>query len=60
MADHPLSLPLRELPGFDGLYGLEILHVDEGEVRAQVPVARTTSSPAGSSTAACSPPWPSR
>lgn len=36
MADHPLALPLREMPGFDGLYGLEILHVDDTEVRGQV------------------------
>ncbi len=47
MADHPLSLPLRELPGFDGLYGLEILHVDESEVRAQVPVAPHHLQPGG-------------
>ena len=33
-----LNLPWRGLPGFDGLYGLEILTISDEEVTAQVPV----------------------
>jgi 1,4-dihydroxy-2-naphthoyl-CoA hydrolase len=41
------SLPWRDLAGFDGLYGLEILSISENEVRAQVKVRDELRQPAG-------------
>jgi 1,4-dihydroxy-2-naphthoyl-CoA hydrolase len=45
--DTPPALPLRDLPGFDGLYGLEILTMSEDEVTAQVRVRDELKQPAG-------------
>jgi 1,4-dihydroxy-2-naphthoyl-CoA hydrolase len=39
--------PQRNLPGFDGLYGLEILEVSEEEIRGQVRVRDELRQPAG-------------
>jgi len=41
------SLPWRELPGFDGLYGLEVLTISADEVTAQVAVRDELKQPAG-------------
>ena len=46
MNDTP-SLPWRGMPGFDGLYGLEILTLSEDEVTAQVAVRDELKQPAG-------------
>ena len=43
----PPSLPWRELPGFDGLYGLEVLTISADEVTAQVAVRDELKQPAG-------------
>ena len=40
-------LPWRELPGFDGLYGLEVLSLSDEEVTAQVVVRDELKQPAG-------------
>ena len=40
-------LPWRELPGFDGLYGLEIHFLSDEEVRAEVPVRDELRQPGG-------------
>ena len=40
-------LPWRELPGFDGLYGLEVLTVSDEEVTARVAVRDELKQPAG-------------
>ena len=42
-----LTLPLRGLPGFDGLYGLEITAMSDEEVVAHVPVRDELKQPAG-------------
>ena len=42
-----LKLPWRGMPGFDGLYGLEIHAISEEEVVAQVPVRDDLKQPAG-------------
>jgi 1,4-dihydroxy-2-naphthoyl-CoA hydrolase len=42
-----MSTPFTELPGFDSHYGLEILSMDEHEVRAQVKVRDELRQPAG-------------
>jgi 1,4-dihydroxy-2-naphthoyl-CoA hydrolase len=42
-----LKLPWRGLPGFDGLYGLEILTMSEEEVTARVPVRDDLRQPGG-------------
>jgi 1,4-dihydroxy-2-naphthoyl-CoA hydrolase len=42
-----LKLPWRGLPGFDGLYGLEIHAISDEEVVAQVPVRDELKQPAG-------------
>ena len=42
-----LNLPLRDLSGFDGLYGLEILTMSDEEVTAQVRVRDELKQPAG-------------
>jgi uncharacterized protein (TIGR00369 family) len=42
-----LKLPWRALPGFDGLYGLEIHTISDEEVTAQVPVRDELRQPAG-------------
>jgi 1,4-dihydroxy-2-naphthoyl-CoA hydrolase len=42
-----MKAPLRELPGFDGLYGLEILTMSDEEVTAQVRVRDELKQPAG-------------
>jgi uncharacterized protein (TIGR00369 family) len=42
-----LKLPWRALPGFDGLYGLEIHTISDAEVTAQVPVRDELRQPAG-------------
>jgi 1,4-dihydroxy-2-naphthoyl-CoA hydrolase len=39
--------PWRDLPGFDGLYGLEILEISDEQVTAQVPVRDEIKQPAG-------------
>jgi uncharacterized protein (TIGR00369 family) len=39
--------PLSDLPGFDGLYGLEVISVGEDEVTAQVRVRDELRQPAG-------------
>jgi 1,4-dihydroxy-2-naphthoyl-CoA hydrolase len=39
--------PFDDLPGFDGLYGLEVLSVGDDEVRAQVKVRDDLRQPAG-------------
>ena len=41
------SPPWRDLPGFDGLYGLEVLAISEDEVTAQVAVRDELRQPAG-------------
>ena len=46
MDDLP-PLPWRELPGFDGLYGLPIHAISDEEVRAEVPVRDELRQPAG-------------
>ena len=40
-------LPWRDLPGFDGLYGLEVLSLSDEEVTAQVVVRDELKQPAG-------------
>jgi uncharacterized protein (TIGR00369 family) len=40
-------LPWRELPGFDGLYGLQVTALTDEEVRAEVPVRDELRQPAG-------------
>ena len=40
-------LPWRELPGFDGLYGLEVLSLSDEEVTARVAVRDELKQPAG-------------
>ncbi len=42
-----LKLPWRALPGFDGLYGLEIHGIADDEVTARVPVRDELKQPAG-------------
>ena len=42
-----LKLPLRDLQGFDGLYGLEIHTLSDEEITAQVPVRDDLKQPAG-------------
>ena len=42
-----LTLPLRDMQGFDGLYGLEITAISEEEVVARVPVRDELKQPAG-------------
>jgi 1,4-dihydroxy-2-naphthoyl-CoA hydrolase len=42
-----LKLPWRAMPGFDGLYGLEIHAISAEEVVAQVPVRAELLQPAG-------------
>jgi len=42
-----LTAPLRDLPGFDGLYGLEILTMSEEEATARVRVRDELKQPAG-------------
>ena len=42
-----LKLPWRALPGFDGLYGLEILAISDAEVTARVSVRDELKQPAG-------------
>ena len=39
--------PHRHLPGFDGLYGLEIVSAAEDEIRGRVPVRDELRQPAG-------------
>ena len=46
MDDLP-ELPWRGMPGFDGLYGLELLAISGDEVRAQVVVRDEHKQPAG-------------
>ena len=41
------QLPWRDLPGFDGLYGLQIEALTDEEVRAEVPVRDELRQPAG-------------
>ena len=41
------ELPWRGMPGFDGLYGLELLAISGEEVRAQVVVRDELKQPAG-------------
>jgi uncharacterized protein (TIGR00369 family) len=41
------SLPWRAMPGFDGLYGLEILTLSDDEVTARVVVREELKQPAG-------------
>ena len=41
------QLPWRDLPGFDGLYGLQIQSLTDAEVRAQVTVRDELRQPAG-------------
>ncbi|HZH23990.1 MAG TPA: PaaI family thioesterase [Solirubrobacteraceae bacterium] len=41
------ELPWRRMPGFDGLYGLELLAISDEEVRAQVVVRDEHKQPAG-------------
>ena len=40
-------LPWRDLPGFDGLYGLQVTALSDEEVRAEVPVRDDLRQPAG-------------
>jgi 1,4-dihydroxy-2-naphthoyl-CoA hydrolase len=40
-------LPWRDMPGFDGLYGLEVLTVSQEEVTARVAVRDELKQPAG-------------
>jgi 1,4-dihydroxy-2-naphthoyl-CoA hydrolase len=42
-----LTLPVREMPGFDGLYGLELLTLSDEEATAQVRVRDELKQPAG-------------
>jgi 1,4-dihydroxy-2-naphthoyl-CoA hydrolase len=42
-----LKLPWRAMPGFDGLYGLEIHAMSDEEVVAEVPVRDELKQPAG-------------
>jgi uncharacterized protein (TIGR00369 family) len=42
-----LTFPLTGLPGFDGLYGLELLSADDETVTAQVAVRDELKQPAG-------------
>jgi 1,4-dihydroxy-2-naphthoyl-CoA hydrolase len=42
-----LKLPWRAMPGFDGLYGLEIHAISDEEVVAEVPVRDELKQPAG-------------
>ena len=42
-----LNAPLRDLPGFDGLYGLEILTMSDEEATARVRVRDELKQPAG-------------
>jgi 1,4-dihydroxy-2-naphthoyl-CoA hydrolase len=42
-----LTLPVRDLPGFDGLYGLELLTLSEEEATGQVRVRDELKQPAG-------------
>jgi 1,4-dihydroxy-2-naphthoyl-CoA hydrolase len=42
-----LKLPWRGMPGFDGLYGLEIHAISDEEVVAEVPVRDELKQPAG-------------
>jgi 1,4-dihydroxy-2-naphthoyl-CoA hydrolase len=42
-----LTLPLGEMPGFDGLYGLEIVALSDEEVVARVPVRDELKQPGG-------------
>ena len=42
-----LKLPWRAMPGFDGLYGLEIHALSDEEVVAEVPVRDELKQPAG-------------
>jgi uncharacterized protein (TIGR00369 family) len=42
-----MTPPLTDIPGFDGLYGLELLSVTDEEVRAQVAVRDELRQPAG-------------
>lgn len=46
MNDTP-PLPWQDLPGFDGLYGLEIHAMSDDEVRGEVPVRDDLCQPAG-------------
>ena len=41
------ALPWTSLPGFDGLYGLEVLSISDEEVTAQVQVRDELKQPAG-------------
>jgi 1,4-dihydroxy-2-naphthoyl-CoA hydrolase len=41
------NLPMKDLQGFDGLYGLEIHAISEDEVTAEVPVRDELKQPAG-------------
>jgi uncharacterized protein (TIGR00369 family) len=45
--NQPPPLPWRELPGFDGLYGLQIDALSDEEVRGKVPVRDELRQPAG-------------
>jgi uncharacterized protein (TIGR00369 family) len=45
--NQPPPLPWRELPGFDGLYGLQVHALSDEEVRAEVPVRDELRQPAG-------------
>ena len=40
-------LPWRDMPGFDGLYGLEVLTISDAEVTARVAVRDELKQPAG-------------
>jgi uncharacterized protein (TIGR00369 family) len=42
-----LPLPFKDFPGFDGLYGLELLTMDDETVTAQVAVRAELLQPAG-------------
>jgi|SRR4051812_1880643 1,4-dihydroxy-2-naphthoyl-CoA hydrolase len=42
-----LTFPFRDFTGFDRLYGLELLSMDDAEVVAQVPVRDDLKQPAG-------------
>src|SRR6476661_5762513 len=42
-----LPLPFKDFPGFDGLYGLELLSMDDETVTAQVAVRAELLQPAG-------------
>lgn len=47
MATPSMDEPVGQLPGFDGLYGLELLSVSEEEVRGRVSVREELKQPAG-------------